>query len=996
MPLTEIYKEKLTELLEQFRNEALCENLPNVQGIILHMERLTDMLTEKTPFDSAVLTGQTTLSHVWHQFLFRLATLRTRNAPVEEIAFEEDHPFIQTFIRPGFFASQHQYIQWQYISIRLTHQPLNKVGPFMQFLLNQGFQEDDIIVHQFQYSHSPLYTGLNTKVHVLNGFAEYLLPHLEGKKGVLGFGGKTGKAELIHETIKSQRHRTPKNAKPTIQYFYDAGPALLDGHVHDYAMQLDYQGKSVIDINFIKAFLEIDAVRYGREVLAVINQYGAAPNELYMVYDLLHRHTSADYTDQLLELGEKHLHYLEQPPANQYTHDHMAGDKSMSLAYIDFLLSQNRELGIERIYLFLERADSIFPHFIKYLAETFQQESLPMLIKAIGKEPKGRYFRYHQTLFDLLDQLDYTPFLRTVLDYAIFKAGKEDRQIISKSLIKLGNVAIAKAKELLVGKTVNERILGALMLTHVNTPEIKSLLRDCVDSEINDDTRNIILETLRGEQQNIPLTFTETLTMIQKAESRKKLSKWNEKTLTEESLPDLYWTENGEKLKDTEIRFLFYRMKQAKGLTSEPEAREVLRYIDRSRSEKFASLLLQSFVDSNADAKIKHYLTLCGLLGDDSVLQKLNTLFRKSLADKRVKMAEYVLGAIAMIGSDKALRTIEVISRKYANKKPALSEAATASLNAAAEELNITQDQLADRIIPDFGFEDLYFNFNAGDESYRAFINNEFKLCFYNESHQLRKSVPTGTDKELVTTFKEIDKEIRDITRTQQGRLEKYLIEGRAWPVDEWQKLFFHNPIMFVYSTKLLWSLWDENENVINTFYCDEDSETFDVKDEAIDLSKGNKIRILHPTDLDTDQLTTWKEKLYHSNLKTIFPILERKVFVKKDGEAELNVSRHFFNEDVPKGADFVITHLTKCGWRKETGDGGRLQFTKHIAQPLLYADAYIEGPAAFYQGGTAKATVYEISFHRKQHQDQVKIKDVPFRFYSETMSDIDSLIKSN
>lgn len=992
MPLAEIYKEKLIELLEQYRNEAVRENALNVQHIVLHMERLADMLADKIPFDSAVLSGQPTLSHVWYQFLIRLATLRIRNAPPEEMAFEEDHPFIQTLIRPG----QLHYNTWQYISLRLTIQPISKIGPFMQFLLNQGFKEDDIIVNQFQFSYTPLYTSLNTKVPLLNGFAEYLLPNLKGKTGVFGIGGKAGKAELIHEAIRSKRHRAPANAKPTIQYLYNADPSLLDGYVHYYAIQMDYQGKEGIDIYHIKAFLEIDAVRYGKEVMTVIDRFGAAPNEMYMIYDLLHHHTSADYTAQLTELGEQHLQYLEQPPANQYVYDKMAGDKPMSLAYLDFLLSKNREQGIERIYLYLERADSIYPHIIKYLAQTFQQESLPMLIKSIGKEPKSRHQHYHQTLFDLLDQLDYTPFLRTVLDYAILKAGKEDRQIISQSLIKLGDIAINQAKELLAGKTVNERILGAMMLAHVNTPEIKSLLRECVDSEINDDTRNIILETLRSEQQNVPLTFPETLTMIQKAESRKKLNKWNEKTLIEESIPDLYWTENGEKLKETDIRFLFYRMKQAKGLTSEPEAREVLRYIDRTRSEKFASMLLQAFLDSNADAKLKYYLTLCGLLGDDSVLQKLHALFRKSLADKRVKMAEYVLGAIAMIGSDKALRTLEVISRKYANKKPALSEAATASLNAAAEELNITQDQLADRIIPDFGFEDLYLNFKACDEPYRAFINHEFKLCYYNESQQLRKSLPTGTDKELVTVFKEIDKEIRDITRTQQGRLEKYLIEGRAWLVDEWQKLFFHNPIMFVYSTKLLWSLWDENEKVINTFYCDEDSETCDAGDEAIDVSKGNKIRILHPADLDAVQLAAWKEKLYHSNLKTIFPILDRKVFLKKDAEAEFNMTRNFFNEDVPKGADFAITHLTKCGWRKETGDGGRLQFTKHISQPLLYAYVNIEGPAAYYQGGTAKATVYEISFHRKQFQDHVKIKDVPLRFYSETMSDIDSLIKTN
>lgn len=70
-------------------------------------------------------------------------------------------------------------------------------------------------------------------------------------------------------------------------------------------------------------------------------------------------------------------------------------------------------------------------------------------------------------------------------------------------------------------------------------------------------------------------------------------------------------------------------------------------------------------------------------------------------------------------GTNKALRSIEVISRKMANKKPKISKLALESLEAAASELGITQDQLSDRIIPDFDFEGPYKTFEVNGEEFR-------------------------------------------------------------------------------------------------------------------------------------------------------------------------------------------------------------------------------------------------------------------------------------
>jgi hypothetical protein len=60
-----------------------------------------------------------------------------------------------------------------------------------------------------------------------------------------------------------------------------------------------------------------------------------------------------------------------------------------------------------------------------------------------------------------------------------------------------------------------------------------------------------------------------------------------------------------------------------------------------------------------------------------------------------------------------------------------------------------------------------------------------------------------------------------------------------------------------------------------------------------------------------------------------------------------------------------------------------------------IHASAYIEGLAVWYQNGTAKATVQEISFWGKNWQDKTTLKDIPAIFYSEVMADIDKLIQA-
>ncbi len=731
-------------------------------------------------------------------------------------------------------------------------------------------------------------------------------------------------------------------------------------------------------------------IHYFHKFKQFLNEYK------FSIYFELNRKLNGKYHDIIVSMSEDYIRSLFHNPPSKYPNDvYLRREGHWSIVYSVYLLQKDREKGKERIKQLLNESLFLLADYFRFLEKDFGEESVPWLVEQLFKDSGQR--EHFTVLFGLISKYDIRLHIDRILEFMINHSNTKSRNQAAVLLAKYPEEIFPIAEKLVNEKTVDQRIAGAQILAELNTEEATELLNKAVDQETNDDTRNIMLESLAEKRFAIPYTFPMVKDMIDKAEGRKKLTRWNEKWIEEDKLPKLFWLDNKAELKPTEIRFLIYRMKQAKGLNSDIEARQMIHCIDKSSSSAFAKAMLVAFQNSNADSKLKYYLSIAGLLGGDEMTYLLNSLFRKSIADKRVKMAEYAIGALAMVGTSKALRSIEVIYRKFANKKPAISAVAKEALTTAATELNISMDELADRIIPDFDFDGLYKHFEVDGDEYRAFVNADFGLSFINESNKIRKSVPPNTSKELKAEFKEIETEIRDVVKSQSGRLEKYMLDERRWAAEDWHNFFFMNPILFVYAMKLVWGVFDENNNLEQVFYCTEDASLYDVNDDEVAVPADRFVGILHPALLSIADRKLWFDKIFDMQLSTIFPIFERTVFSVADDELELNYTKHFFNQDVPKGADFVNTFLVKRNWLKTSGDGARSNFTKHFRDGKIIADANIDGPMAFYSGGNTKATVFEISFItvKEMRREKVLLKDVPPVFYSEVMFDIDQLLKA-
>ncbi|KPC74321.1 hypothetical protein ADL26_11425, partial [Thermoactinomyces vulgaris] len=148
---------------------------------------------------------------------------------------------------------------------------------------------------------------------------------------------------------------------------------------------------------------------------------------------------------------------------------------------------------------------------------------------------------------------------------------------------------------------------------------------------------------------------------------------------------------------------------------------------------------------------------------------------------KRAVTGLAVLGAI---GTETALRAIQGIADRV--KFKGLKEEARRQIDAIAAELGLTRDQLADRLVPDFGLGEAgALVLDYGPRAFTVGFDEQLKPYVTDEDGKPRKTLPkpgAKDDPELAgpayRRFTELKKELRAVAVDQVRRLEAAMINA--------------------------------------------------------------------------------------------------------------------------------------------------------------------------------------------------------------------------
>lgn len=317
------------------------------------------------------------------------------------------------------------------------------------------------------------------------------------------------------------------------------------------------------------------------------------------------------------------------------------------------------------------------------------------------------------------------------------------------------------------------------------------------------------------------------------------------------------------------------------------------------------------------DAWALHQL---GAFGDDDTVRLLSPIIRNWPGEGAHHRAVDGLEVLAAIGTDAALLSLHGIAQRA--KFKALKARAGEKIAEVAAGLGLTREQLADRLVPDFGLDaDGTTTVDYGSRRFTVGFDEQLRPYVADADGKRLKDLPkpgAKDDPELAPAerkrFAALKKDVRAVAADQVRRLEAAMVDGRTWTAEEFGKLFAEHPLVWHLARRLVWRAVDGDSTV--EFRIAEDRSLADADDEAYEFGADAVVSLPHPLRLGVDAVAAWSEVFADYEIVQPFAQLGRAVYAVTEEEAAGHRLTRFEGFTVPVGR---LLGLTKRGWERGT-----------------------------------------------------------------------------
>jgi hypothetical protein len=347
-------------------------------------------------------------------------------------------------------------------------------------------------------------------------------------------------------------------------------------------------------------------------------------------------------------------------------------------------------------------------------------------------------------------------------------------------------------------------------------------------------------------------------------------------------------------------------------------------------------------------------ITQLGLFGDDEVARKLSALVRVWPGEGGHARAAVGLDVLATIGSDVSLMHLNRIAETA--KFKGLKDNAKERITLIAESRGLSQEELADRLVPDLGLEDdgtLWLDF--GPRRFQVGFDELLAPVVRDENGAVLRALakPNAKDdpakaKAAGERWKVLKKDATEASKTQIRRIELAMVRRRRWDSETFDTIFVQHPLMWHVARRLVWAVFTKSGTLVETFRIAEDRTLADANDDAytispIDEQSDRCIGIPHPLQLGAELVAAWGQTLADYELLQPFAQVGREIYTITDAEKtepalkrQTNIRCHFGK----------ILSLEYKGWVKgEAQDGGSINYlTKSLCDGRLARLQLTEG----------------------------------------------------
>ena len=375
------------------------------------------------------------------------------------------------------------------------------------------------------------------------------------------------------------------------------------------------------------------------------------------------------------------------------------------------------------------------------------------------------------------------------------------------------------------------------------------------------------------------------------------------------------------------------------------EAKALYAQLDRPGCGDAALTVLSRFLDSDQDAGDRWMMTFAALLGDDRMVPLLQRAILDWADNSRGKLAEYGTQALALLGTDAALMTVDALSVRFRSKNKNVGAAAAEAFAAAAEARGVSVEELGDLVVPWLGFEPgRPLRVELGKGAVEARIGPDFKPVYTDPATGKRTGkLPASAPAEAQARARELAAALKDAAKSQLLRLETLLVRQFAWPVERWRDLYPHHPLLRPFAQRLVWAA-GTGGGAPRFFHMLEDGSLTDAEDQPVDLPAEGAVHIAHPLEMGESTRQAWIAHLADHAVEPPFPQLARPVARVEEKDRARRGSDALVGTEL--NAMTFRGRAEKLGWvRGSVADAGCVtSYRKHFAGAGIDAFLLLEG----------------------------------------------------
>jgi hypothetical protein len=338
---------------------------------------------------------------------------------------------------------------------------------------------------------------------------------------------------------------------------------------------------------------------------------------------------------------------------------------------------------------------------------------------------------------------------------------------------------------------------------------------------------------------------------------------------------------------------------------------------DRASLNRFSLALFELWLAAGAPPADRWALAQLAHFADDHTVRVLAPLIAKWPGENQHHRAVQGLKILGAIGTEAAMRAIQGIAAKA--KYDGISWEAHDQVQAIADRLGLTAEQLADRLVPDFGLgEQRSLVLDYGPRAFTVAFDEHLKPYVTDDAGKPRKILPRPGAKDDAESagdayrrFAALKKELRTVAADLVKRLEAAMVHGRTWTAGEFRRCFAEHALVKHLARRLVW--FADHDGGTTAFRIAEDGSFGDAADDAFALPEAAVVRLAHPLHLGPE-VAAWAELLADYEILQPFEQLSRPVMAFTDEELTTGVLERFQGATVDVGR---ILGLTGRGWHR-------------------------------------------------------------------------------